>query len=128
MPTIAELVSSASEVSSMGDKVAGFAIAQNLVWILAAVRGDLGSWLGSRRAWFLGGAVAAGFVYGGIEWCLRSHAHALIAAAYQDPLIAGQILKTSDLLFALRAVGAFSSSLFAGFAFLGMTRTVKAGP
>ncbi len=125
---ITELVTAASDVGAMGDKVAAFAIAQNLVWVLASLKGDFGDWLRSSNVYFIRGSCVAGVIYALFEGCLGWHASNLIWAAHYDADILPHVLNTSRLLFWMRALGAAGSSAIAGLAFWGTTRPVDTVP
>lgn len=116
------LVSAAADVSSMGDKVAAFAIAQNFLWTLGGLKGDLRFWPISQIKWFLGGAVAAGIVYTLIEACLWWQARELISASGYTQEVCRRVISASNLLFGMRALGALASSVLSGFAFWGMSK------
>jgi hypothetical protein len=64
-----QIMKAAEQLSSMADKVAGFAISSYLLLIFACLK-DIGPWLRDQSAAFAIGAGVAGVAYIAAVWCL----------------------------------------------------------
>jgi hypothetical protein len=65
-----QLVSAAGQLSSMADKVAGFAISSDLVLIFACMK-EVGPWVQKQMGGILIGTAVAGAAYILAVWCLH---------------------------------------------------------
>ena len=66
-----ELMSAAKQLSSMADKVAGFAISSYLLLIFACLK-DIGPWVHERKMPFVVGTLVSRVIYVGAVWWLYS--------------------------------------------------------
>ena len=80
-----QLMSAAAQLSSMADKVAGFAISSNLLLIFACLK-DIGPWVQKQPTAFAIGTGAAGVVYVAAVWWLHFRELYVLTAAKPSDL------------------------------------------
>jgi hypothetical protein len=76
-----QLMNAAEQLSSMADKVAGFAISSDLLLIFACLKKDIGPWVQKQPMAFAIGTGVAGIVYVAAVWWLYSRELHVLAAA-----------------------------------------------
>ena len=58
-----QIVKAAEQLSSMADRVAGFAISSNLLLTFACLKQDISSWVKNQTKAFVIGTAVAGVIY-----------------------------------------------------------------
>jgi hypothetical protein len=71
----------AEQLSSMADKVAGFAISSNLLLIFACLKKDISSWVQNQTMAFVIGTCVAGVVYVTAVWLFHCEEVAVLDKA-----------------------------------------------
>jgi hypothetical protein len=112
-----DLMNAASQLSSMADKVAGFAISSDLLLIFACLK-DIGPWLRKQPTEFAIGTGVAGIVYVGAIWWLHSQELYVLAAAKPSDL--ALLTNVSSWLAWARSLG------IAAFTAIGITAVLGA--